>query len=75
VPKPTHDASYWARATKGMDFSSEDRFDFAAYNRILWTGLMGDKAYPAKRSGKDLRQNRKELLERYKRFLSQKPAR
>jgi hypothetical protein len=42
VPKPTHDAKYWARVTKGMDFTSEDRFDFAAYNRILWKGLMGN---------------------------------
>ena len=29
VPKPTHDAKYWARVTEGMDFTSEDRFDFA----------------------------------------------
>jgi len=34
-----------------------------------WKGLMGDKPYPIERSGKDLRQNRKELLERYNRSL------
>ena len=62
VPKPTHDAAYWARVTTGMDFTSEDRFDFASYNRILWTGLMGNKPYPAAPTGMDLRQNRKELL-------------
>ena len=68
VPKPTHDAKYWARVTKGMDFTSEDRFDFARYNRILWKGLMGNKPYPAAPTGMDLRQNREELLARYQRL-------
>lgn len=44
--KPTHDAQYWAEATKGMDFSVEDHFDFDQYNRILWKGLKGDQPYP-----------------------------
>ena len=39
--------------------------DFARYNRILWTGLMGYKLYPATPTGIDLRQNRKEYLARY----------
>jgi len=64
VPAPTQDAAYWAHATKGMDFSVEDRFDFARYNRILWEGLMRGKPYPAASSGLDLRQNREELLAR-----------
>ena len=62
VPKPTQTAEYWARVTTGMDFSVEDRFNFAAYNRILWKGLMGDQPYPAAPTGLDLRQNREELL-------------
>ena len=74
VPKPTHDAKYWARATKGMDFTSEDRMDFADFNRILWKGLMGNKPYPAAPTGMDLRQNRKELLARYQQSLKQKAA-
>ncbi len=53
--KPTHDAAYWANATKGFDFSSEDRLDSAAFNRILWAGLMGDAPYPDTRSGVNLR--------------------
>ena len=65
VPKPKHNAEYWARVTKGMDFSVEDRFDFAVYNRILWTGFRGDTPYPATPSGKDLRLNREELLASY----------
>lgn len=69
APKSTHDAKYWAQVTKGMDFTTEDKFDFATYNRILWKGLMGDKPYPAASTGKDLRQNRKELLARYNRSL------
>jgi hypothetical protein len=52
-----------------MDFTTEDKFDFATYNRILWKGLMGNKPYPDTRTGKDLRQNRKELLARYERSL------
>ena len=47
VPKPTHDAAYWAKVTKGTDFTAEDRMDMASYNRILWVGLMGNKPYPA----------------------------
>jgi hypothetical protein len=74
VPKPRHNSEYWMRATKGMDFTSEDRFDFAAYNRILWKGLMGDRPYPATTTGKDLRQNREKLLARYQRSLRQNAA-
>jgi YVTN family beta-propeller protein len=46
IPKLTHDAKYWARVTKGFDFSKEDRVDPVAYNRILWQGLKGDAVYP-----------------------------
>jgi DNA-binding beta-propeller fold protein YncE len=74
VPKSTHDAKYWARVTKGMDFSSEDKFDFARYNRILWAGLMGNKPYPDKPTGKDLRKNRKEYLANYQQSLKQDAA-
>jgi len=70
APKSTHDAKYWARVTKGMNFASEDQFDFATYNRILWKGLMGNTPYPVSRTGKDLRQNRKELLAHYERSLA-----
>jgi hypothetical protein len=62
VPKSTHDAKYWAQVTQGVDFTSEDRMDFASYNRILWEGLMGDLPYPAAPTGIDLRQNRAELI-------------
>ena len=47
VPKPTHSARYWARVTKGLDFSDADRVDGVLYNRILWRGMMGNKPYPA----------------------------
>jgi DNA-binding beta-propeller fold protein YncE len=72
--KPTHSGEYWARATKGMDFTSEDRMDFAEYNHILWKGLMGNRPYPSRPSGKNLRQNRDQLLARYRRSLQQKTA-
>jgi len=64
VPKPMNNARYWARVTKGMDFTSEDRFDFASYNRVLWKGLMGNRPYPAAPTGIDLRLNRAQLLAR-----------
>ena len=46
IPKPKHNAAYWARVTKGFDFSSEDRVDPVAFNRILWQGLKGNQVYP-----------------------------
>jgi len=61
-PPNANDAQYWARVTKGMDFSDADRVDGAAFNRILWKGIMGDKPYPAAPTGIDLRQNRERLL-------------
>jgi DNA-binding beta-propeller fold protein YncE len=73
--KPTHTGEYWARATKGMDFTSEDRMDFAEYNHILWKGLMGNRPYPSRPSGKDLRQNREKLLARYRLSLKQNAER
>ena len=45
--KPTQDSRYWADATRGMDFTAEDRIDFARYNAILWKGLMSNKPYPS----------------------------
>ena len=74
VPKSTHSAKYWARVTKGMDFSDADRIDSAVYNRILWKGMMGDRPYPTRPTGLDLRQNRKELLANYRRSLKQEAA-
>ncbi len=44
--KPTHDASYWIARTRGFDFSEEDKIDAIAYNKVLWTGLMGSRPYP-----------------------------
>ena len=74
VPKPTHNAKYWARATKGMDFKDEDRVDPLDFNQILWKGLMGKKPYPSAPTGLDLRLNREDLLARYRRSLKQNAA-
>ncbi len=74
VPKPAHNAKYWARVTKGMDFTTEDRVDPADFNRILWKGMMGNRPYPVAPAGTDLRQNREELLARYRQSLKQKAA-
>ncbi|MFY9843242.1 MAG: putative Ig domain-containing protein [Terriglobales bacterium] len=71
-PTPNgQDADYWARVTKGMDFSDADRVDGGLFNRILWKGIMGDKPYPAAPTGIDLRQNREKLLADYRRLREQ----
>jgi len=48
---PRHDAAYWARATRGFDFSAEDRIPFDIMNEVLWEGLMDGKPYSTRRSG------------------------
>jgi YVTN family beta-propeller protein len=46
---PQHDAAYWTKVTAGFDFSEADQVPVAQFNKVLWTGLMGDKPYPALR--------------------------
>jgi DNA-binding beta-propeller fold protein YncE len=75
IPQSTHNAKYWARVTRGMDFSDADRVDSAVYNRVLWKGMMGGRPYPAGPTGLDLRQNRKELLANYQQSLKKKAQR
>jgi hypothetical protein len=50
VVQPQHSAQYWAKATEGFDFSEADQVPTAKFNRILWRGLMGGKAYPELKS-------------------------
>ncbi|HZC36576.1 MAG TPA: alkaline phosphatase family protein, partial [Chthoniobacterales bacterium] len=64
IPKPAHDAAYWAEKTKDFDFTREDRVDPDRFNRVIWAGLHGDKPYPTVRSGLDLRRNRSLLLKK-----------
>lgn len=64
-PRPLYNAAWWARQTRGMDFSVEDHLDTPKYNRILWAGTMGGRPYPAARSGLDLRVHRAALLAKY----------
>jgi YVTN family beta-propeller protein len=47
--RPRHDAAYWDSVTAGFDFSEADQVPPAQFNRVLWTGLMGNKPYPALR--------------------------
>ena len=48
--QPTHDAAYWARVTRGFDFSEADRVPPDLYNEVLWAGMMHEP-YPTHRSG------------------------
>jgi hypothetical protein len=47
--KPRHNAAYWDNVTAGFDFSEADQVPAARFNRVVWTGLMGSKPYPALR--------------------------
>lgn len=58
-------AAYWARHTRGFDWSQEDRIPSALFNQILWKGLTGGTPYPLTRSQKDLSSNRGELLRQH----------
>ena len=49
--KPKHDATYWAKATEGFDFSRADQVPPAIYNKILWQGLTDGQPYPAIHNG------------------------
>jgi hypothetical protein len=60
------DPAYLAERTKGMDFSSEDRLNAVLFNRFLWQVMKNDAPYPTQRDQRDLRTNRKQLLEQYK---------
>jgi DNA-binding beta-propeller fold protein YncE len=57
---------YLAQATAGMDFTSEDRVNAVLFNRILWQVMKSDIPYPTQRDQRDLRMNRRQLLETYK---------
>jgi YVTN family beta-propeller protein len=62
IPKPTHDAKYWAKVTKGFDFAREDRLDPQAYNRVLWKGLKGDQIYPGDANLAETKKRYKEAI-------------
>jgi YVTN family beta-propeller protein len=47
--RPKHNAAYWDKVTAGFDFSEADQVPTGKFNRVLWTGLMGRKPYPALR--------------------------
>ena len=46
-------AAYWARQTRGFDWSQEDRVPAVLFNQILWKGLTGGLPYPTARDQQD----------------------
>lgn len=48
-----HDGAWWAKATRNFNFKRPDAVDSAAFNRVLWRGMMGNKPYPTLRSRRD----------------------
>jgi DNA-binding beta-propeller fold protein YncE len=68
--RPLRSAEYWERAMTGQNFEREDDLSTDAFNLALWVGLRGeDVPYPQIRHGKDLRRNRRQILEEYRREL------
>ena len=51
VITPAHDAAYWARETRGFDWSAEDRVPADLFNQVIWEGLKPGVPYPTERSG------------------------
>jgi DNA-binding beta-propeller fold protein YncE len=71
---PTPDVKYWTRVTRGMDFDDADLVDGATFNHVLWKGMMGNRPYPSRPTGKDLSRNRDRLLADYRHSLKPKAA-
>lgn len=62
-----HDKQWWAQASKGFNFEVEDKLDAVAFNQLVWAGIKGDRVpYPTERSRADLRQNRAQLLDKWR---------
>ena len=59
--KVAHPAAFWADATRGFDWSKEDRVPAVLFNQIVWQG-MTKAPYPMTRDGKDLRLDRAQLI-------------
>ena len=51
---PKHDAAYWAKATRGFDFSDADRVPVDLFNEVLWEGMKDGLPYPTHRNGNRL---------------------
>jgi hypothetical protein len=50
-----------------LDFSVEGKLDEPRFNRVLWSGLRGeDVPFPTERHGRDLRHDRRTLLEAHR---------
>jgi hypothetical protein len=65
---PRHTVAWWAAHSRGQDFSVEDDLDTDRFNRALWLGLAPKGApFPARPvTGADLREDREQLLENYR---------
>jgi len=57
-----HTPQWWSQQTKGMVFDGPDLNDAAAFNRLTWRGIVGDKPYPALPTGENLAVDRARVL-------------
>lgn len=70
--RPKRSAAYWAKSMQGQDFTVEDNLDTPRFNQALWQGLKDDSApYPGIRHGRDMREDRAELLRQYQAKLQE----
>jgi hypothetical protein len=52
--KQLHDGRWWQAATRRFDFTKPDALDSAAFNRVLWKGIVGGhRPYPSRGADKD----------------------
>jgi hypothetical protein len=66
IPKPTHEAAYWAAKTAEFNFTKEDSLgNPERFNRIIWEGLKGNVPYPSGSNGGDPRKNRGQILQNF----------
>jgi hypothetical protein len=66
--RPLNNNAWGAKAMKDFDFEEVDHLsDPEAFNRTLWLGIRGAGVpYPVVRHGRDLRRNRKAMLEQWR---------
>ena len=57
VVMPQHEAQYWTKVTAGFDFSQADQVPTDLFNKVLWTGLMGQAPYPVIRGPVSVRKD------------------
>ena len=71
--RPMHDGAYWSRVMRGQNFAVQDHLDTGKFNRAVWVGLRGPGTpYPRKRNGRNLRDDRDELIAAHREAMAKR---